>query len=138
MSRQNIELVQRLYEEWNHSGGVPPLSLIDPEVEVEVVGELLGGTYRGHVGISKLLESFWGSFEGHRIDVEECIPSGEDVVVTAHYHGRGRASGVEVEMRAWHVWTWRDGKAVRWRVLGTKEEALEAVGLSGQDAHADS
>jgi ketosteroid isomerase-like protein len=50
--------------------------------------------------------------------------------VTVHYYGRGKASGVEVEMRHWHVWTLRDGKAVRWRVLNARGEALEAVGLS--------
>ncbi len=34
-------------------------------------------------------------------------------------------------MPAWHVWSLREGKAVRWLVLHTKQVALEAVGLSG-------
>ena len=89
MSNENVEMVRRMYEKWNRSGGVPALELIDPGVEV-------------------------------------------DVVVTAHYFGRGRTSGVEVDMRHWHVWTLDDGKAVRWRILGTRAEALEAVGLSEQ------
>jgi hypothetical protein len=38
---------------------------------------------------------------------------------------------------AW-VWTFRDDKAVRWVVYEERSEALEAVGLSEQDAHADS
>ena len=102
---------------------------MDPGIELEVAGGILDGTYRGHVGALDLLDSFWSSFEGHRIEIEDCIDAGDDVVVTVHYYGRGKTSGVKVDLRAWHVWTWRDGKAVRWRVLQTEAEALEAVGL---------
>ena len=138
MSRENVEVVRGLYEAWNRSGGVPPLELIDPAIEAEVVDGLDLTIYQGHAGVSDLLESFWDLFEGHHIEVEECIPAGDAVVVTAHYYGRGRASGAEVDMRAWHVWSLRGGKAVRWRVFNTSLEALEAVGLSEQDAHAGS
>jgi ketosteroid isomerase-like protein len=36
------------------------------------------------------------------------------------------------------VWTLRDGKVVEMRMFMDRVEALEAVGLSEQDAHADS
>jgi ketosteroid isomerase-like protein len=138
MSQQNVEIVRRLYEDWNRSGGVPPLERIDPEIEVDVrSGGLLEGTYRGHAGFSHLLESFWGIFEEHRIELEESIPAGDDVVLTVHYYGRGKTSGAEVHLREWHVWTLRDGTAVRWQIINTRKGALEAVGLSEQDAHAD-
>src|SRR3954454_11672623 len=64
----------------------------------------------------------------HRIELEDCIAAGEDVVATVHYYGRGKASGAEVDMRHWHVWTFRERKIVRWRVFNTREESLEAVG----------
>ena len=35
------------------------------------------------------------------------------------------------------VWTIRDGKVVRMRVFADRAQALEAAGLSEQDAHAD-
>jgi ketosteroid isomerase-like protein len=130
MSQENVDLVRQMYEGWNRSGGVPQLESIDPGIEVDVVGGLGGGTFRGHAGFSNMLENFWGAFEDHRIEIEECLPAGDDVVATVHYYGRGKASGVAVDMRHWHVWTLRDGKAVRWRVLGTRAEALEAAGLT--------
>jgi ketosteroid isomerase-like protein len=139
MSQENTEIVRRLYEVWNRSGGVPALELIDPEIEVEAVDDTdLGGAYRGHAGFSKLLEATWGNFEDHRTEVEECLPRGDDVFVAVHYYGRGKGSGAEVDARGWQVWTLRDGKAVRWRIFSTRNEALEAAGLSEQDAHADS
>jgi hypothetical protein len=53
-----------------------------------------------------------------------------NLLVHPDAYARGKTSGVEVDMRHWHVWTLRDGKAVRWRVLSTRAEALEAVGMS--------
>ena len=138
MSQENVEILERMYKGWNRSGGVPQLEWIDPEIEVEVPPGLVGGTYRGHAGFSKLLESFWDAFEEHHIEVEGCIPAGDDVLLTVHYYGRGKTSGVEVNLRDWHIWTLRDQKAVRWRIVNTRGEAFEAAGISEQDAHADS
>ena len=139
MSQENVEIVQCIYEAWNRSGGVPPLDFMDPAIETEFVGSLdSAGKYRGHAGLATALESFWGAFDNHRIEVEECVPVRDSVVVTVHYYGRGMASGVDVDLRGWQVWTLRDRKVVRWQTFGTRPEALEAVGLSEQDAHADS
>ena len=139
MSQENLEIVRRMYEAWNRSGGVPQLERIDPEIEVDVpAGGLLEGTYKGHAGMSKFLESFWDAFEEHHIEIEESIPAGDHVLLTVHYYGRGKTSGVEVDLRDWHLWTLREGKAVRWRIINAREVALEAVGLSEQDAHAGS
>ena len=72
------------------------------------------GTYRGHAGVSKS----WNpsrTLSRTITEIEECIPAGEDVLLTVHAYGRGKTSGVEVNLRAWHIWTLRGGKAVRWR-----------------------
>jgi ketosteroid isomerase-like protein len=76
------------------------------------------------------LEDFWRNFEQSHTDIAEYIPVGDSVVCEAHLRGRGKGSGVEVEMRNWQVWTVRDGKVVAYRMFTTKREALEAAGLS--------
>jgi ketosteroid isomerase-like protein len=50
--------------------------------------------------------------------------------VTVRFHGRGRASGVEVETRFYEVYTLRDGKVLRIDEYEHRAEALEAAGLS--------
>ena len=55
---------------------------------------------------------------------------------TTNYH-RGR-DGIEITARPSCVWTIRDGSIVRHCIYQEWQEALEAVGLSEQDAHADS
>ena len=55
--------------------------------------------------------------------------------LTQHLKGRG---GIETVVRAAFVWTIRNGATERVTMYQERQEALEAVGLSEQDAHADS
>ncbi len=128
MSQEDVEVVRSLIEAWDRGDYSAALGSIDPEIEVNfALGTDLDGTYRGHAGLAQLMGAFWAEFEGQRIEIEEATPAGEDVVVGVRFHGRGKRSGVEIEMPAWHVWHVLEGKAVRWRLLRTKEEALEAA-----------
>ena len=162
-----MAIVRALFDAWNRgdldalfrqagygidSGLTPPgselerfsdvLALIDPEVEVEppLTGVTSGGvTHHGHEGLLKVVVEFWSQFDERRSELKECIPAGGDrVITTVLHHARGKLSGVEVEMWQHQVWTLRDGKVVRWQMFLNREETLEAVGLSEQDAHADS
>jgi hypothetical protein len=54
---------------------------------------------------------------------------GDDVIVGLRLTGRGKTSGVEVEMARCNVYRIQDGLAIRVELFETKAEALEAVGL---------
>jgi ketosteroid isomerase-like protein len=54
------------------------------------------------------------------------------------YTGRGESTGLELDQTFASVYTMRDGMTVTMHDYGTRAEALEAVGLSEQDAHAES
>jgi ketosteroid isomerase-like protein len=131
MPEENVEIVRGLIEAWGRSDYSAALDSIDPEIEVNVTFPMdLEGTYRGHAGLTEMLGAFWAEFDGPRIEIEEAIPAGSDVVVGVRFYGRGKRSGVEIDAPAWHLWRLREGKAVLWRVLRTKQEALKAAGLS--------
>ena len=58
----------------------------------------------------------------------ELIDVGENVVAAVTVQGKGKGSGVEVNMPLFGVWTFRDGKVVR--VAGgyrERHDALEAA-----------
>jgi ketosteroid isomerase-like protein len=59
----------------------------------------------------------------------EAWEEAETTLVTVRFHGRGRASGVEVETRFHEVYTLRDGKVLRIDEYEHRAEALEAAGL---------
>ena len=64
------------------------------------------------------------------VQATEFVDAAEWVVVCLRLHGRGKASGAEFEEHEVHASRLRDGKIVEIREYRTKEQALEAAGLS--------
>jgi ketosteroid isomerase-like protein len=61
----------------------------------------------------------------------ELIDAGEDqVVAVLRIMGRAKLSGVETDLTYAALYTIRDGKIARGREYWTRDEALEAAGLS--------
>jgi ketosteroid isomerase-like protein len=130
MSEENVEIVREMFDAWNRRDYAAAQEAFDPEVEVEVrVESDIDGTYRGYDGLRKMLR-FWGAFATFRSDIEEVLVAGDEVFITAHHYGRGKSSAVDVETKNWQVFTMRDGRIGRYRIYGTRGQALEAAGLS--------
>jgi ketosteroid isomerase-like protein len=103
----------------------------DPEVEfTSYFAGVEAKTYRGHVSLSDYLSDLSVAWEYFRLTPEEFVPAGADtLVVDVHAEARSR-SGVEIDQHLYGVWEFRDGKPRRGRTYGSREEALQAVGLS--------
>jgi ketosteroid isomerase-like protein len=130
MSQENVEMVQSIVEAWNRGDYSVVLASVDPGIAVEAaLGGTFDGTYQGPAEAQRFLEDFWRNFEQFHTDIEEYIPVGDSVVFAAHLRGKGKGSGVEVEMRNWQVCTIRDRKVIAYRMFTTKLRALEAAGL---------
>ena len=70
-------------------------------------------------------------FDGFWQQLVELIDAGGDTVFTAErFGGRARLSGVEADSPNWTVFTIRDGKIASGHEYATREQALEAAGLS--------
>ncbi len=118
MSRENVEIVRRLYDAVARRDTADVLALYDPDVEWDFTrhpfGDLIGGVvYRGHDGLRSFFGDMHEVWENVEWDLEDLFDAGEHVVVVAKHHGRGRTSGVETEGSAVGVWTVRNGKVVR-------------------------
>jgi ketosteroid isomerase-like protein len=70
------------------------------------------------------------TWDEHQFDVEEVVEEGDDVVAMVHLTGRGKASGVEVDVRFYAQIKVRDGKVVYIYDHEDRDAALEAAGLS--------
>jgi uncharacterized protein len=139
MSQENVELVKVGYEAFVRGDIAGILEILDPEVEAsDPFGFSTSDAYRGHEGFVQTVRDGLDAFERYDIKTEEFIDAGNDVVVSVRISGVGRESGAAVDMRLFHVWTVRGGKAVLGRTFPTKEAAFEAAGLSDQDTAADS
>ena len=136
MSRENVEVVRRVYEAVARRDAAAVLTFYDPEVEWDMsrhptataMGRRL---YRGHAGLRTWFREWYEAWDAIEDECEELIDAGEHVISVVTTRGRGRASGLEVEY-AHHaaVWTIRDGKVARVAWYRSIEEAREAAGLA--------
>ena len=132
MSEENVEVVRRVYEAAAHRDGPTVLEHYDPEVELDAtrLGVTDSDVYHGHDGLQSLFREFAETFDEIEYSYEELIDAGDQVISIVTRHARGRTSGVEVERPFALLWTLRDGKVVRVVWYLTREDALEAAGLS--------
>jgi ketosteroid isomerase-like protein len=130
MSRDNVEIVRRIYANWAPGSSPTESNLLHPDIEWVNPGDAVEpGTRVGIEAFSSITDRLDETIGALRMDVERFIDAGDLVVVIATMRGHGSASGVEVERRHGSVWTIRDGKAVRFQWFHDPDEALEAVGL---------
>jgi ketosteroid isomerase-like protein len=138
-SDEDFELVR---EAWGAPKGdirnILPYCCEDIEI-LPFGASLEGGVFRGHEGVVRWWDSeivpSWEAFETIPHDVRRV---GNRLLVFGHWRARSRTSGVELEMPATWVVDVRQGKIARWQTFTDRSEALAAVGLSEQDAQADS
>ena len=135
MSEENVEVVRRVFEAVGRHDTEAVLSAYDPNVEFDFSGgplaSLMGDkVYRGHGGMRKWVRDRYEDWENLEDDCQELIDAGQRVISLVITRGRGRSSGIDSEIRQYGVWTFRDDKIVRVAWFYSREEALEAAGLS--------
>jgi ketosteroid isomerase-like protein len=70
------------------------------------------------------------AFDELHANIEEYIETPTGVVCAAHWQGKGKASGISIDVRQFDLYEFRDGRVVR-AILGfrSRNAALEAAGL---------
>jgi ketosteroid isomerase-like protein len=139
MSRENVEIVRQFIDEVNsgRDWGAAGARFMSDDIEIDWSRSPAPyrGIYRGREAARRFAEET-DVWEETRIEPKDFIDAGDDVLVPHVIHLRGR-DALEVKVRATYVYTLRNGLCVRWRIYQEHAEALEAVGLSEQDARAD-
>jgi ketosteroid isomerase-like protein len=132
MSRENVEIVGRVYAAFNSEDLERILALMHPDFETAVPPELSPepDTYRGHNGIRRYFDSFREAMNEIRFDQGDSRGSGASVVVAVRLSAKGRSTGILVEQHLGQVWTVRNGKATHVRSYASYPDALTAVGLA--------
>ena len=105
------------------------IDLLDPDLEWAPVEESHTPS-RGHEGARRLREGWLDNWEEHQLDVEEVLDKGDQVVVAMRLRGRGKLSGVEVELVQYSQFTVRNRRITHIYEHAARAEALEAAGLS--------
>jgi ketosteroid isomerase-like protein len=116
------------------------LAALHDDVEVHQSADILGtrGTFRGKQGALQAMAEITESFSEIDWNPKRLYDlGGGRYLMLVKPRVRGASSGIEIETEVGHLAEMRDGKIVRLDAYLGWDSALEAVGLSEQDAHAD-
>ena len=139
VSRENIELVRRLYGELASEGSTPEFEqrltdealghFLDPGIEwVPVAHSLLAvERYRGFDGVRRFWGEFVSTWESYKVEPLSFYDAGDQVAVVVHIVGRTHE--LEVDETRSSLLTLRDGRVVRVQSFADPEGAREAIGL---------
>ncbi len=122
------EIVRAAYAAFNEGDLERVLSLAHPEVEVRDP-ERTGQVFRGHDGYREFVREWLDNFDDYRVEIVETVVNGDQVLVVAVQHARGRGSGVEISEGFNQVVTTRDGKIAVYQVYTDRADAERAAGL---------
>jgi ketosteroid isomerase-like protein len=130
MSQERMDKLTRAYEALNRGDldaacenlrddfeFIPPPML--PEGEI----------YRGPEGLRQLFQLWSATFTDFRIEVEEMIDAGDQVIVMAAVAGIGGGLEVRSPSFAW-VWSFDGDVATRMEAMPNRATAMAALGLS--------
>jgi ketosteroid isomerase-like protein len=129
VSQANVELVRRWL--WAYENDTAAFcEITHPEIEWAPFEEN-HTVFHGIDGAMRLRTEWLASWEEHRIEVEELWDRGDDVVASLHLTGRGRESGLEVDVRLYPHIKLREGRAIYVYEHQDRATALRAAGLEG-------
>ena len=136
MSQENVEIVRRWIDAFNRRDFEGIREVID--LNFDFCSAVEQKTYRGIGGLVEFRDEVDALIEGFHTEEDRFLNVGEDRVIHLYrVLGRGAGSGVPVSRHNAIVWQLRGGKLLTAQVYLDQRQALEAVGLSEQDVHAD-
>ena len=135
MSRENVEVVRRVYEAAARHDTEAVLALYAPEAVFDFsrspfASVMSKDRYCGHEDLRRLFRERYEAWEEIRDEYDELVEADQQVISTVTSRGRGRTSGIEVEQTHHGVWTIQAGKILSVAWFGTLGEAREAAGLT--------
>ena len=135
MSQENVEIVRAAFEAWNREDLEAVFAHFHPELVYHPrADEPDPSPHVGRDAYERLVYGFRDSFSEVTFEVLEVIDAGDRVIASTVLHavlrGQGSASGAGVSDTYVFVYKVRDGLTAEGWEYRTKQEALEAVGLS--------
>jgi ketosteroid isomerase-like protein len=130
VSETDIETLRLGYQAVSRGDWDSPAQFAHPEFELQTAERIVNpGTYRGVEAVRRFFEDLFAPFDEVVVEPEEFFVRGDRIVVFVATRLRPAGSSAVVENRIGHLWTMRDGKAVRLQIFPRREDALGAAAL---------
>ena len=136
MSQENMETVRAAFEAFAGQDSEAFVSCFHQDVELLLPRNVLeGGSYRGHEGVARAFADAFRTWEGFRFDIQDMKAVGDRIVALGRTTAVGKGDAPAIDYQTAYLCKMDAGKIVYLRPYQSHAEALEAVGMSDQDAH---
>ena len=131
MSEENLAVVRATYAAFGRGDLDAVLAAFDPAITWLTPATLpwSRGEYHGHQGVLEYFSSFLAQLAEPRIVPDELLACGDRVIGLGFERGRSRATGVAFAAAFAHIWTLREGRAVRLQGIVDTAAIRQAFGL---------
>jgi ketosteroid isomerase-like protein len=138
MSQENVEVVRASFTAWNAGDMNAYRELYDPDAISRMPeGWPEPGPFVGREAIMRQIEQMRETWDADDLEaIGDFFDASGRVVVRFIWRGSGYGPDADLEVTG--VYTVREGTITYQEFFWNHADALEAAGLSGQDAHADS
>jgi ketosteroid isomerase-like protein len=133
MSEENVEVVREALNAFARDGLDALAAYWTEDIDHRAIEGAPDdrGPMHGKDAIRAYVQDWLDTFDDVRTEIVELIDAEEDkVIAVLRVSGRAKLSGVETGLTYAVVYTIRDGKIARGREYATRQQALEAAGLS--------
>jgi ketosteroid isomerase-like protein len=131
MLQENVEVVRRIFDGWATGDLSAGAEAFDRHVVFIISRDFPAwGVQSGVEEMREYMRDFLAQWEEATFHAQEFRSVGDTIVVDVVQRARGKASGVEGELRFFAMFKFRGRRIVRYEIVMHEHEALEAVGLS--------
>ena len=131
MSEQNKQTIERMYEAFGRGDIAFVIGALDPDVEWWEAENFIYADKNPYVGPQAVLEGVFArigqEWEGFSVTPLEVLDAGESVVGRGHYAGKYRETGRDVKAQFAHVFSFRNGKVVKFQQYTDTAQFKKAV-----------
>ena len=131
MSTSNVEVVRGMYAAFARGDIASVLAALDPEVEWLEAENFIYADGNPYLGPSAVLEGVFqrigAEWEGFAVSPKELLDAGDTVVGHGTYSGVYRRTGRAVRAQFAHLFSFREGKVIRFQQYTDTLQFREAV-----------
>jgi ketosteroid isomerase-like protein len=127
--RRNVEVVREGVEAFGRRDFDALLALTVEDFEVYLPQNLPNsGSYVGHDGFRTWIDQWLEAWDDFEVEIVDARPVGaRHVIAHVRQSGRGKGSGIPVQMEVAYLWEVREGRFAAMQLYTSRDEALRAA-----------
>lgn len=119
MSQENVSIVRGMYEAFGRGDIASVLATLDPQVEWWEAENFIYADENPYIGSQAVLEGVFmrigTEWDGFSVAPKELLDAGDTVVGHGYYSGVYKQNGKQVRAQFAHLFSFRDGKIVKFQ-----------------------